>query len=114
MAPEVIEGANEYDKKVDIWSFGIFALELADGEPPYIALTQQKILYNISTKPAPKLSDEGPWSDKFKDFVERCLTKDPLERATAQELIKHPFLKGAERYRSYFLDFYHTYKESEN
>lgn len=36
MAPELIQGKEMYDSKVDIWSFGIFALELADGQPPYI------------------------------------------------------------------------------
>lgn len=36
MAPEMIRGHHSYDFKVDLWSFGIFVVELAQGEPPYI------------------------------------------------------------------------------
>jgi len=29
MAPEMITGGRRYDKKIDVWSFGIFVVELA-------------------------------------------------------------------------------------
>ena len=49
MAPELILGKTSYDAKVDIWSLGIFALELATGEPPYLDQPQMKVLQLIVT-----------------------------------------------------------------
>jgi serine/threonine protein kinase len=38
MAPETIisKPGSKVDGKIDIWSFGIFCMELTEGEPPYL------------------------------------------------------------------------------
>ena len=94
MAPELIRGKNTYDRKVDIWSLGIFAIELAMGEPPYINEPQTRVLYNIVHLNPPEI--DSKWSNDFRDFVKRCLQKDPEKRAYADELLEHPFVKDAE------------------
>jgi len=96
MAPELIRG-QEYDQKVDIWSLGIMAMEMAEGEPPYMDFPPLRALFLITTKGIPPLKEQEKWSQPFQDFVAKCLNKEVDQRQSASEMLKHPFLKTASK-----------------
>ncbi|XP_019158854.1 PREDICTED: mitogen-activated protein kinase kinase kinase A-like [Ipomoea nil] len=93
MAPEVAQG-KEQGFPADIWALGCTVIEMATGGgSPWPNLTNPaSLLYTIA------FSGESPpipnfLSDQAKDFLKNCLRRDPRERWTANQLLKHPFLQ---------------------
>eukprot|EP01126_Amoeba_proteus_P019673 TRINITY_DN2019_c0_g1_i6.p1 TRINITY_DN2019_c0_g1~~TRINITY_DN2019_c0_g1_i6.p1 ORF type:complete len:497 (+),score=114.25 TRINITY_DN2019_c0_g1_i6:172-1491(+) len=91
-APEVITG-DPYDSKVDIWSLGIMAIEMAEGEPPYMDLPPLTALRLIVVDGIPPLVKQV--SSEFNTFIDMCLEIGVTARATSQELLRHPFILKA-------------------
>jgi len=94
MAPELIRGM-DYDTRVDIWSLGIASIEMAEGEPPYLEYPPLRALFLIATNGSPTLKQPEKWSTAFRSFLSRSLEVNASTRATAEDLLKHQFIKTA-------------------
>lgn len=71
MAPELIK-KEPYDEKVDIWSLGMVAIELVEGEPPFLRMKHQESMQKIVHTSPPVLSTG---SKDLRNFVSCCLRK---------------------------------------
>lgn len=88
-APEMFESS--YTNKVDIWAIGVVAYELLHGKLPFshenVAETIREICQtDIDSLISPDITGFS------RDFLKRCLSKNPKTRPSAKEALKEPFI----------------------
>lgn len=96
MAPEIILCEN-YSFPADIWSVGATAVELIEGEPPFSQFPPSQAMNEIISLGFPGFGPDIKISKDFDDFVKKCFKMRPNQRPTADELLKHPFIKRSKK-----------------
>jgi p21-activated kinase 1 len=64
------------------------AIEMIEGEPPYLTESPLRALWLIATNGTPAIKDEAALSAVFKDFLYFALKVDPEKRASAHDLLR--------------------------
>mmetsp|Transcript_21684 Transcript_21684/g.66832 ORF Transcript_21684/g.66832 Transcript_21684/m.66832 type:complete len:529 (-) Transcript_21684:206-1792(-) len=96
-----------YTTAVDWWSLGVLMFEMLRGHTPFEVCNPggdesrgatRKLFENILHKDADFNDDpRGAFTDASRDCISSLLRRDPLRRAGAAELRKHPYLAAAVR-----------------
>ncbi|ETW00901.1 CAMK/CAMK2 protein kinase, variant [Aphanomyces invadans] len=94
LAPEILKIGTPYGKECDIWSIGVITFMLLSGCPPFydenVAVLYDKI------KAGSYQYDPYYWkhvSNEAKHLISLMLQVDPSKRATADQLLKHEWLR---------------------
>ncbi|KAI4365902.1 hypothetical protein MLD38_021842 [Melastoma candidum] len=98
VAPEVLK--RNYGPEVDVWSAGVILYTLLCGVPPFWAETEQGValailrgIIDFKMEPWPQVSDTA------KNLVRKMLEPDPSKRLTAQQVLDHPWIQNAKRFK---------------
>lgn len=93
MAPEIYNEC--YDKRIDIYSFGMAILEIISGKTPYsecdtIPKIWKKVINGIKPKIISRIKHK-----KLKDIIEKCIC-NYSNRITIDKLLQNEFLNSTE------------------
>ena len=123
-SPELLVGDTAYGKAVDMWAIGCFMAEISNGLPLFPGDSDVDQLFHImqcfgnltprmeelvrknpefaGTK-LPRITERETLERKLPhldaaalDLIQRCLTYEPLQRASCAELLRHEYFAGFE------------------
>ena len=87
VAPEVLH--NNYDGRIDIWSFGIVIYEVIHGLPPFYNASYAKTFKNIETC---NITYPKKFSPLLVDLLKKMIVLAPELRITATDILKHGWI----------------------
>lgn len=88
MAPEILE-SREYNRAVDVWSFGCILFELITCRTPFVTARTEQDLYDLQRSPLPI---PLVLNASTQDLIRRLLSHDPSERISISSALCHPAL----------------------
>ena len=77
----------------DIWSVGVTLFTFLSQIVPFYAQSELEIQLNAQKQKVERLDN---FSEECNDIIQKMLSKDPLERPTASELLDHPWFDEQE------------------
>ncbi|CAM9722367.1 unnamed protein product [Ascophyllum nodosum] len=98
VAPEVIMKNKGHGLVCDMWSVGVMTYALVGGKLPFPSLDPTALELQIKFKRLSFLDEV--WKDvstECRDFIDKCLTKNPKNRITAAGAQGHAWIRKAEK-----------------
>jgi len=100
VSPEVLN--HSYTHSVDVWSIGVLTYALLSAKAPFMGRNDQELFDKIQSCgeelkfPSPDFDNV---SEVAKDFIRHVLVKDDGSRPAAGELLSHPWMVQAKKWK---------------
>ncbi|XP_041995221.1 integrin-linked protein kinase 1-like isoform X1 [Salvia splendens] len=92
LAPEVFRN-QDYDTKVDVFSFALILQELIEGCPPFSTKQEHEVPKSCVAKERPPFKAPMKlYANGLKELIEECWSENPADRPTFRQII--PRLEG--------------------
>lgn len=104
IAPELLSQEGVPSFSSDHYGLACLMYQMATGMSPFASENQETLISNILNVPSPRIDN---MSSSFNDLMSKLLVKNPYERLTWSELLKHPFWQDAftDRLDKYLANF---------
>ncbi|KAJ9153250.1 hypothetical protein P3X46_026711 [Hevea brasiliensis] len=87
VAPEVFKN-EEYDTKVDVFSFALILQEMIEGCPPFSAKQEREVPKSYAAKERPPFrAPTKRYSHGLKELIQECWNENPSKRPTFRQII---------------------------
>ncbi|XP_023251643.1 serine/threonine-protein kinase 17A [Seriola lalandi dorsalis] len=96
VAPEILN-YEPISTATDMWSIGVLTYVMLTGISPFLGEDKQETFLNISQLSVSYTEEELQQLDQAAlSFIQMLLRKQPQDRATAEQCLKHPWLQSSE------------------
>ncbi|EPY18653.1 5'-AMP-activated protein kinase, catalytic alpha subunit, partial [Strigomonas culicis] len=102
-SPEVVSGALYGGPEADVWSTGVVLYAMLCGSLPFDDTNVSTLFRKIQTA---DFTLPSFLSEEAKDLIHRMLVVNPLDRATMEQIIQHPWVTGP-KFPQYLLSLHY-------